>query len=60
MLDFSTKLADELKTRQLLVTEYEDKITKLQEAMANAAATGQLLSLGSSTSSSHALSCPIE
>lgn len=44
-VEFNAKLADELQTRQTLVTEYEAKITSLQTAMALSAATGPCSSL---------------
>jgi hypothetical protein len=41
LTEFNSKLAEELQARQLLVTEYEAKITGLQNCMALSAATGK-------------------
>ncbi len=40
MIEFNTKIADELKTQASLVTYYEENIRGLQLRMAEAAATG--------------------
>jgi hypothetical protein len=41
IIEFNTKMADELKTRATMVTEYEVKIRDMQMKMAEAAATGE-------------------
>ncbi len=43
LTEFNVKLAEELQARQTLVTEYEAKITGLQNCMALSAATGMCL-----------------